>query len=125
MLETNMANTTDQHLDTRDHVTAETTKVMEHFDSGLRADNMRKDEERIRTRLLSTLWFPEMNDRENRIKEVTEETVEWIFFEPTSVREYEIYGFDPETAETNSTARDPPNQPTKFQEWLHSSQPMF
>lgn len=44
--------------------------------------NLKKSEvdmDSLRERLLSTLRFPEMNERENSVEEAEEDTVEWIF----------------------------------------------
>ncbi len=64
-----------QHRETRDHITTESSRMMEHFDSGRQADTTPREMEDLKARVLETLWFPEMNARENNIMEASEDTV--------------------------------------------------
>lgn len=126
MLETNMADTTKQHLDTRCHVTAESAKVMEHFDLSRNVDTLQKDKKETHDQPISTLWFPEMNARENNIKEVAKETLQWVFDEPDHRPKDTIHNLSAEKVETNDIPRDTsPSQPTQFRRWLQSEQPLF
>lgn len=57
-----------QHWETRDHVTSESSRIIEHFDTGRRAESPRREREDLKTRILSTLWFPEVNARKREIR---------------------------------------------------------
>lgn len=79
--EANTARLDAQHGETREHITSESTKIITHFDTDRQADALRKEREEMQTRILSSLWFPEMNARENNIMEASMDTVRWIFGE--------------------------------------------
>ncbi|KAI2621905.1 hypothetical protein GGS26DRAFT_568444 [Hypomontagnella submonticulosa] len=83
---------------TRAHVTAEAEHTRDRIDSidtRLLSEFSRRNIEGTRDRVLSTLWFPEINQRENVIAEATDDIVHEIF--PKS----------------------------KFADWLQSDQPIF
>lgn len=113
-----------QHLATRDHITAESSKIKEHIESELQSDIRRKEREALRTRVLSTLWFPEMNARENDIREVPEETVKWIFDEDNDCSQNETATrdlFPPKYIREDAV----PRRSSQFREWLQVSDPVF
>ncbi|KAI0846193.1 hypothetical protein F5Y00DRAFT_244722 [Daldinia vernicosa] len=67
---------------TRVHVTAESEHTRGRIDaigSRLLSESTQRDFEELRKRILSTLWFPEMNQRENTIKEASDDIVLEIF----------------------------------------------
>ncbi|KAK7750290.1 hypothetical protein SLS62_007807 [Diatrype stigma] len=72
--EANVARLDTQHGETKEHITSESTKIIKHFDTDRQTDTLRKEKEEIRTRILFSLWFPEMNARENNIMEASEDT---------------------------------------------------
>ncbi|RYP02520.1 hypothetical protein DL764_005764 [Monosporascus ibericus] len=82
--ESNMVHRSAQHRETRDLVTSESSRIKEHLDSSRQVDASRREMEEVKKRILSTLWFPEMNQRENNIMEASEDTVNWIFGEEIS-----------------------------------------
>ncbi|KAI1473374.1 hypothetical protein F4774DRAFT_54241 [Daldinia eschscholtzii] len=66
----------------RSHVTAEsehTRTLLGVIESRLLSESAQRNLENIRKRILSTLWFSEMNQRENSIKEVSDDTALNIF----------------------------------------------
>ncbi|RYP38854.1 hypothetical protein DL767_002416 [Monosporascus sp. MG133] len=87
--EANMVHRNAEHRETRDLVTSETSRIKEHLDSSRHVDASRREMEEVKKRILSTLWFPEMNQRENNIMEASEDTLEWIFGEENSDSETE------------------------------------
>ncbi|KAI1777488.1 hypothetical protein F4818DRAFT_349549 [Hypoxylon cercidicola] len=67
---------------TRDHVTAEANLTRHHItlvDRQLVSESSRRQLEETRKRLLSTLFYPEMNERENSIEEASDDFVNEIF----------------------------------------------
>lgn len=118
----NEAHVDAQHLITRDHITSESSRITVHLELERQMDTIRQEQE-LRTRILSTLWFPEMNARENNIQEVAEETVKWIFGEGNQNPEAEsaYSDFHPEEAR-----RDPaPKHYSQFREWLEGDDHVF
>ncbi|KAI0113135.1 hypothetical protein F4814DRAFT_420654 [Daldinia grandis] len=72
----------DEAQKTRTHVTTEsenTRSRIDAVDSRLLYESAQRNLEELRKRLLSTLWFPEMNQRENTIKEASDDVVFNIF----------------------------------------------
>ncbi|RYP89304.1 hypothetical protein DL770_004456 [Monosporascus sp. CRB-9-2] len=69
---------------TRALVTSEAVQTRGRIDlleTRLVTRSSRHQAEEARRRVLSTLWFREMNERENKIEEASDETVEWVFSE--------------------------------------------
>ncbi|KAI1651102.1 uncharacterized protein F4817DRAFT_311930 [Daldinia loculata] len=67
---------------TRVHVTAESENIrsrIDAIDSRLLSDSTQRNLEELRKRILSTLWFPEMNQRESTIKEASDDIALRIF----------------------------------------------
>ncbi|RYP43589.1 hypothetical protein DL770_011584 [Monosporascus sp. CRB-9-2] len=87
--EANMVHRNAEHRKTRDLVASEASRIKEHLDSSRQVDASRREMEEMKKRILSTLWFPEMNQRENDIVEASEDTVKWILGEEISDSETE------------------------------------
>lgn len=107
----------------KDHVTSESSRIIERFDSGWQANTAHREREDLQTRFLSTLWFAEMNARENNIKEASEDTVRWIFVEGTSVSETLSESDDLSDSDSNTQCQD--EHPTQFRQWLESTGSIF
>ncbi|KAI0473750.1 hypothetical protein GGR56DRAFT_648805 [Xylariaceae sp. FL0804] len=68
--------------ETRDLVSTEaelTRGRVDQISTALDQEASRRRLDEITKRLLSTLWFPEMNERENGMEEPSEQTVDYIF----------------------------------------------
>ncbi|RYP43919.1 hypothetical protein DL768_009550 [Monosporascus sp. mg162] len=102
--EASIAHRRAEHRETRDIVTSETSRIKEHLDSSRQVDASRREMEEVKKRILSTLWFPEMNQRENNIMDASEDTVKWIFGEEISDSETES-----EPSATESEGEDLPS----------------
>lgn len=113
-----------QHLATRDHVTLEASRIQENFELGRQTDALRKEQEKLRSRILSTLWFPEMNARENDIQEVPEETVRRIFEkenEDAKSKNADLDFYPPDSAQQDAARR----RSSQFRQWLEADDPIF
>ncbi|RYP22025.1 hypothetical protein DL765_001931 [Monosporascus sp. GIB2] len=110
--EADMAHRSAEHRETRDLFTSETSKIKEHLDSSRQVDVSRREIEEVEKRILSTLWFPEMNQRENNIMEASEDTVRWIFGEEISdsVTESQASTIDSEDEDPQSPDRESVSQ---------------
>ncbi|KAJ2988927.1 hypothetical protein NUW58_g3726 [Xylaria curta] len=74
----------------------------EHTRKKIDAKKAQQSLDETRKRILSTLWFPEMNERENMITDASMDTVDWILFD------------------------DLPNgEKRSFRRWLRSDESMF
>lgn len=107
----------------KDHVTSESSRIIERFDSGWQANTAHREREDLQTRFLSTFWFPEMNARENNIKEASEDTVRWIFVEENSISE--SFSESGDSSDTDSDTQSQDEHPTQFRKWLESTGSIF
>ncbi|KAI0603003.1 hypothetical protein F4775DRAFT_531496 [Biscogniauxia sp. FL1348] len=94
---------------TRAHITSESEQTRERIDllnKDAETEKRQRELEETRKRLLLTLWFPEMNARENNIEEASEETTNWIL---------------------SDTLQDEDGNEVecRFKTWLQSDQPIF
>lgn len=74
---------------TRDHITTDgglTRRRIDDIGTIIESDSVQRKKQEVEQnlreeheRILSTLWFPEMNERENLIQEASPDTVNWIF----------------------------------------------
>lgn len=74
---------------TRDHITTDgglTRRRIDDIGTIIESDSVQRKKQEVERnlgdehkRILSTLWFPEMNERENSIQEASPDTVDWIF----------------------------------------------
>ena len=74
---------------TRDHITTDgglTRRRIDDIGTIIESDSVQRKKQEVEQnlreehkRILSTLWFPEMNERENSIQEASPDTVNWIF----------------------------------------------
>ncbi|RYP49070.1 hypothetical protein DL768_005160 [Monosporascus sp. mg162] len=91
---------------TRMHVTSEAIQTRGRIDlleTRLVTGSSRYQAEETRRRVLSTLWFREMNERENTIEEASDDTVKWVFSEEPLAN----------------------GEKCRFMEWLKSDQSVF
>lgn len=107
----------------KDHVTSESSRIIERFDSGWQANTAHREREDLQARFLSTLWFSEMNARENNIKEASEDTVRWIFVEKNPVSESLSKSKDSSNSVNGTQSQD--EHPTQFRQWLESTESIF
>lgn len=113
-----------QHLATRDHVTLEASRIQENFELGRQTDALRKEQERLRSRILSTLWFPKMIARENDIQKVPENTMRWIFEkenEDAKSKNAYLDFYPPDSAQQDAARR----RSNQFRQWLEANNPIF
>lgn len=131
-LEVNAAHADSQHQGTREHVTLESSRIIQHLDNDRRSAALRREGEDIPKRILSTLWFPEMNARENSIHEASKDTVRWIFnHEPftsrsdsgneVSILDDNIKFSCPSSNRSNTRLV----KPTQFRQWLEAEGSVF
>ncbi|RYO91741.1 hypothetical protein DL763_004891 [Monosporascus cannonballus] len=69
---------------TRAHITSEAAQTrarIETLETRLVTRSSRRQAEETQKQILSTLWFREMNERENAIEMASNDTVDWIFSE--------------------------------------------
>ncbi|OTA89524.1 hypothetical protein M434DRAFT_373810 [Hypoxylon sp. CO27-5] len=109
---------------TRDCITAEAEQTRQKFDLLVVSTSSRRELEELRKRILSTLWFPEMNQRENRIAEASDDIVRMIFPERTQKDTPDdiASGDDSVQARLDDAFRKPI---TDFVDWLQSDGPIF
>ncbi|RYP07352.1 hypothetical protein DL764_002568 [Monosporascus ibericus] len=91
---------------TRTLITSEAVQTRGRIDlleTRLVTRSSRHEAEEIKERVLSTLWFREMNERENTIEEPSYETVKWVFSEEPLAN----------------------GEKRRFAEWLKSDQSVF
>ncbi|KAI1416472.1 hypothetical protein F5Y13DRAFT_205350 [Hypoxylon sp. FL1857] len=70
---------TDESQKTRAHVTAEAEQTRQELSLLVVSESSQRNLEETRKRVLSTLWFPEMNQRENNITEASDDIAQQIF----------------------------------------------
>ncbi|RYP70622.1 hypothetical protein DL771_005335 [Monosporascus sp. 5C6A] len=91
---------------TRAHVTSEAVQTRGRIDlleTKLVTRSSQHQAEETKNRVLSSLWFREMNERENGIEKASYETVEWVFSDEPLAN----------------------GEKCRFVEWLKSDQPVF
>ncbi|KAI1803262.1 hypothetical protein F4811DRAFT_572210 [Daldinia bambusicola] len=84
--------------ETRSHITAEsgnTRARLDTIDSRLVSESAQRNLEELRKRILSMLWFPEINQRENNIKEASDDiTTECLHAWHPSVKIFRFYFYE-------------------------------
>ncbi|RYP61146.1 hypothetical protein DL771_010220 [Monosporascus sp. 5C6A] len=104
---------------TRKHIILATEDIKGHVTSTVEADMSEREIKERRERLLQTLWFPEMNARENSVEIAPEETVRWIFDD----------SFDSDGsldgAYTEEFWEAPRRPDCEFHDWLESDDPIY
>ncbi|OTA59630.1 hypothetical protein K449DRAFT_466671 [Hypoxylon sp. EC38] len=108
----------------RDCITAEAEQTRRKFDLLVVSTSSRRELEELRKRILSTLWFPEMNQRENGIAEASDDIVRRIFPERTQKDTPDdiASGDDSVQARLDDAFQKPI---TDFVDWLQSDGPIF
>lgn len=66
---------------TRDHITLKTDDIKNHITTTAQSEVVDRETKEKQEKMLKTLWFPEINARENMIGEASRETVDWILGE--------------------------------------------
>ncbi|KAK7756498.1 hypothetical protein SLS62_001332 [Diatrype stigma] len=94
---------------TRDHITLKSDDIKTHVTSVVHSDAADREAREQRKSILKTLWFPEMNARENIIVDASKETVEWIFDDGPQEPELVRYS----------------RPDCEFRSWLRSDEPMY
>ncbi|KAI1631311.1 hypothetical protein F4809DRAFT_646523 [Biscogniauxia mediterranea] len=91
---------------TRAHITSELGQTRDLFNKNLETEKLQRELEETGQKLLSILWFPEMNARENAIEEASEGTTNWIFSD--TIQDGRGRAFE-----------------CRFRSWLQSTQSIF